>query len=403
MYSIRALGRASRECMGESALFSCKDAVSAADCARMTSHRMKNGPDTTKLYKAAEMRLYDYLLPSQKATGEGLPTVVRDAILDVINYKLKTYRYMMFVGLLVAITDKSLHPRCLQLQSGCEGAYDPRSLCKDIVSPFEKKMLKGRLGGSCDPYVSNPARHPMIEKTNKVKSAADKVVLGKLYDALEFVRTADDAMRKKMFCYAYGLVLKRPPTESSLVEFDVPEDSDVSADKFFDFLEAHTQGVSAVVTLAAYFRTCCIKVKSAVVHPITESGASPKEVGDIDLTLKDGCPVAVEVKDKPYKDVDVQHACEKALKAGVHHVIFAFGPEAEKKRPQDGVLRNYWKEKGVQLAFLSISSELCMAITLADETKRSAFASDIGKALVEMNAPHDVVELFKRTFKKESA
>ena len=389
--------------MGESALFSCRDAVSAADCAWMTSHRMNKGPDTTKLYKAAELRLYDYLLPSQTATGDGLPTLVRDVIFDVINCKRKTYRYMMFVGLLVAVTDKSLHPRCLQLQSGCEGAYDPRSLCKDVVSPFEKKMLKGRLGGSCDPYVSNPARHPMIEKTNKTKSASDKIILGKLYDVLEFVRTAGDAMRKKMFCYAYGLVLKRPPIESSLVEFDVSECSDVSADKFFDFLEAHTQGVSAVVTLAAYFRTCCGKVKSAVVHPITESGASPKEVGDIDLMLKDGCPVAVEVKDKPYKDVDVQHVCEKALKAGVHHVIFAFGPEAEKKRPQDGVLRNYWKEKGVQLAFLSISSELCMAITLSDEAKRCAFANDMGKALVEMNAPHDVIEVFKKTFKKDAA
>ena len=389
--------------MGESALFSCRDAVSAADCAWMTSHRMKNGPDTTKLYEAAELRLYDYLLPSQTATDDGLPTVVRDAIFDVINGKRKTYRYMMFVGLLVAITDKSLHPRCLQLQSGCDGAYDPCSLCKDVVSPFEKTMLKGRLGGSCDPYVSNPARHPMIEKTNKVKSSSDKIILGKLYDVLEFVRTAEDAMRKKMFCYAYGLVLNRPPTESSLVDFDVSVGSDVSADKFFDFLEAHTQGVSAVVTLAAYFRTCCGKVKSAVVHPITESGASPKEVGDIDLMLKDGCPVAVEVKDKPYKDVDVQHVCEKALKAGVHHVIFAFGPEAEKKRPQDGVLRNYWKEKGVQLACLSISSELCMAITLSDETKRCAFANDMGKALVEMNAPHDVIEVFKKTFKKDAA
>ena len=34
---------------------------------------MRNGPDTAKLYKAAELRLYDYLLPSQTATGDGFP------------------------------------------------------------------------------------------------------------------------------------------------------------------------------------------------------------------------------------------------------------------------------------------------------------------------------------------
>ena len=139
MYSYWAFGRATAECMGESALFSCRDAVSAADCAWMASHRMKNGPDTTKLYKAAELRLYDYLLPSQTATDDGLPIVVRDAIFDVINGKRKTYRYMMFVGLLVAITDKSLHPRCLQLQSGCEGAYDPRSLARTLCCRLRRR------------------------------------------------------------------------------------------------------------------------------------------------------------------------------------------------------------------------------------------------------------------------
>lgn len=361
---------------------------------------MSRGPDTAKLYEAAKLRLQDYLLPSASATGEGIPVGVREGILAVINGNRKTYRYMMFVGLLVSVTDRTLHPRCLQLVAGCQGAYDPRSLCKDVVSPFEKIMLKGRLGGSCDPYVSNPARNPMIEKTNKVRGALGKMLLGKLYDVLEFVRTADDVMRKRMFCYAYGLVQRRSPTETSLVDFGAMDETDVSTTRFFDFLEAHTQGVSAVVTLAAYFRIFYGKGTKVVVHPVTESGASSKEVGDIDLTLRNGVVFAVEVKDKRYRDVDVNHACEKALKAGVCRVIFAFGPEAEKSRPHDGVLRNYWSEKGVDLIFMSISSILGTAMAASDEEARRTFANDIGNTLVEMNAPDIVVSLFKKTFTK---
>ena len=82
-------------------------------------------------------------------------------------------------------------------------------------------------------------------------------------------------------------------------------------------------------------------------------------------------------------------------------MVFAFGPDAEKSRPHDGVLRNYWSEKGVDLVFMSISSVLGTAMTVSDEEARRTFANDIGKALVEMNAPDIVVSLFKKTFKKE--
>lgn len=353
------------------------------------------------MYAAAEMRLQDYLLIAKSETGSGLPQDIVKAISTVIEGKRKTYRYMMFVGLLVAATDKKLHPRCLQMESGCEGAYDPRSLCKDIVAPFEKSVLKGRLGGSSDPYVSNPARHPMIEKTNKVKGTYDKGVLGLLYDVLEYARTSDAIIRKKMFCYAYRLVLERPAVESSLIEFEDEFTSEgLKVGDFYDFLESHTQGVSAVVILAACLKRKSTGVEKIDVHPITESGASSKEIGDIDLKMKDGRIVAVEVKDKPYKDSDVNHACEKALKAGVHNVVFAFGPAAEKLRPQDGVLRNYWMEKGVGLTFISIRLELGFALFIAGEKHYGEFVADMGRSLVAMNAPDDVITLFKKTFQR---
>ena len=352
----------------------------------------------SELHTAAEVRLYDFFRASADYSGTEIPPEMRDHIRVVINSIRKTYRYMLFVGLLVAVTDQKLHPRCLQLKAGCEGAFDARSLCKSVVVPFEKKMLKGCLGGSCDPYVSNPARLPMVEKDNDAKGALDRDHLSRMYDVLEYAKASDLGMRKSLFRYAYGCVLKRQPQESSLADFGDLSAAGLGPDPFFDFLEAPTLGASAVATLAAYFRRFYGKDVRVIVHPLTESGSSPKEVGDIDLKFKDGRIYAVEVKDKPYTDVDVNHACEKALSVGVHRVIFAYGAEAEKKRPQDGVLVSAWSEKGVELTFLSIESALSVAMAVSDEMLRQELAQGMAEALGEMNAPGTVVDQFTKIF-----
>ena len=47
-----------------------------------------------------------------------------------------------------------------------------------------------------------------------------------------------------------------------------------------------------------------------------EAGASSKEVGDIDILFSNGVLYAVEVKDKPFSDTDVNHAVGKVRNAG---------------------------------------------------------------------------------------
>ena len=52
---------------------------------------------------------------------------------------------------------------------------------------------------------------------------------------------------------------------------------------------------------------------------------------------------------------------------------------------------------------MSIDASLGVAMAASDAEARTDFANGIAQALVEMNAPHDVIELFKKTFKKEAA
>ena len=363
---------------------------------------MKRETASSRLRAAAQIRIERYFVSALAETGEGLPSEVVDAVGMIVNGGHKTFRYMLLTGLLVSVTDRSLHPRCLQRKANVDGAYDARSLCQKVIVPFEKKMLNGRLGASNEPFANKSARYPMIEKTNDVRSGSDREELNALYDVLEYVRLGDDDSRRKVFCYALSLIGKLPPCISSVTALPPLESAMVDTDSFFDFFEAPTRGVSAVAVLAAYFREFFAKDTVVKVHPSTESGASSHEVGDIDLLFSGGKKFAVEVKDKVYTDVDVNHACEKALAAGVPKVVFAVGSRAERARVSQGALMDAWAEKGVELTFLKIDDLLGVAMAISDHAKRYSMACRLGVVLDEMNAPMDVKELFARTFKKEN-
>ena len=356
---------------------------------------------SSKLHALAKMRIEQSLVSAHAATSEGLPLDVVSGIERILTGSHKTFRYMLFTGLLAAVSDKTLHPRCLQAKAKVDGAYDARSLCQKVVVPFEKKMLQGRLGASNEPFANKSARYPMIEKENDVRSGPDRQTLFCLYDVLEFVKASNELARRSIFEYALSVIMKLPPSKSTLTSLPVTGAGDIGAAAFFDFFESHTKGVSAVATLAAAFRLLYWKPAKIKAHPATESGASSKEVGDIDVELPDGLRIAVEVKDKPYRDVDVDHACEKALKSGVGKVIFAVGASAEKVYVHEGALMDFWAEKGVELSFLRISNLLGTATAIGRPADRRRMAADIGRTLDEMNASGDVKELFSRTFKKE--
>ena len=363
---------------------------------------MKKETPSSKLRAIAQMRIEQHFVSVQTETGEGLPPDVVNGVSSLLCGPHKTFRYMLFTGLLASVSDKSLHPRCLQVNASVAGAYDARSLCQKVVVPFEKKMLNGRLGASNEPFANKSARFAMIEKTNNVRKGADARALNTLYDVLEYVRLADDATRVKVFRWSLAVISRLPPNKSSVAVLSPVEDANLGPDAFFDFFESHTGGVSAVASFAATMRFVYGDKARLEVHPATESGASSKEVGDIDIVFDDGRKFAVEVKDKTYSDVDVNHACEKAVAAGVRKLIFAIGASAERVRVQEGALIDYWAGKGVELSFLKISEPLGVAMAISGAEERRGMASEIGAVLDEMNAPNEVKALFARTFKKET-
>src|SRR5579863_2057347 len=90
-----------------------------------------------------------------------LPTKISEAISRSIDSATKTYRYVLPTQLLAKLVDADLDCRCIQVGSGLKNSFDARSVCHEVIVPFDREN-HGVLGGSAEPYLNNPLRIPAI-------------------------------------------------------------------------------------------------------------------------------------------------------------------------------------------------------------------------------------------------
>jgi hypothetical protein len=82
--------------------------------------------------------------------SDEVPQSIRDAIIRSINSKTKTYRYVLPTQLLAKATDSALDCRTIQANAQMIGAFDARSVCQDVIVPFDR-ATESVLGGSAEP------------------------------------------------------------------------------------------------------------------------------------------------------------------------------------------------------------------------------------------------------------
>ena len=71
-----------------------------------------------------------------------------------------TYQYILLTALVAKLANPQIDMLSLQVDDTSAGAYAPRTLCKDVIYPFQKQLLFNALDGSnSDPLVNKPARY----------------------------------------------------------------------------------------------------------------------------------------------------------------------------------------------------------------------------------------------------
>ena len=280
------------------------------------------------LYKNAQQIL---LSAYNNAIKNTQPTCDHKDLIDfVIGNTHLTYKYILFTALLAKATDESINPLCLQKSSKLRGAYDARTLCHKVVVKFEMETLNRTLGGSNEPFLNKPARFCELSKANPVRCGNDRAILYKLCDNLPLVKTSNDAFKCLVYLLSKLIVLR--DTQTNLIEFTVIDGSK-SPVKLMNYiskaLERSFEGAVLTLIVAGIYHLRFNQPTDFVdVHPTNQSGASRKEVSDLDVFVNGKLISANELKDKVYTETDVRHAANKALEAKCDRLLFILGPRA---------------------------------------------------------------------------
>ena len=291
------------------------------------------------------------------------------SIQDTIDFVMRgksclTYRYIMFTALLAKAVNPSIDILSLQAGDKSNGAYDARSMAKDVVFKFQKAMLGNILDGSnSDPLVNKPGRFPRLSIENPVAGGDPKVALCMLCENLPKVQDARTCVD-----YIVSMLLKQKALRDARRQsFDeAAANAGVFTVRQFmsNLLDQSFGGASLVIVTAAIYSLLFDSDEYSIVsHPVNQSGASKRQFSDLDL-LRNGKPaMGTELKDKPFTAADVDHAAETAYHSGASSLLFVAGRQSTfASQPPTYFIdaRKKYAEKGMYVGVTSIDSLIDM-------------------------------------------
>lgn len=274
-----------------------------------------------------------------------------------------TYRYIMYTALLAKAVDPSIDILSLQAKDKSEGAYDARSLAKDVVFTFQKTMLGNTLdGANSDPLVNKPGRFERLSKDNPAAGGDPKVALELLCEHLPRVKTEEQARRCVDYIVTMLLEKKAARDAQKNAVVEAAKDMKVfNVQRFMSkLLDQGFGGAALVIVATAIFNLLFEGEEYTIVpHPVNQSGSSKRQFSDLDL-FRDGKPfMGTELKDKPFSSSDVEHAAETASKAGASSLLFIAGRQssfASQPPTYFTEARMKYAEKGMYVGVTSIDS-----------------------------------------------
>jgi hypothetical protein len=148
-------------------------------------------------------------------------------------------------------------------------------------------------------------------------------------DGLPTIKTADDAYAGLV--YAFQKLLKVKAEKESLTSFEISA-LDGNAAKLYGFvnslLNENYEGEVLTLVIAGLYELYMGGIYEEYVvevHPVNQSGASSKEVSDLDIYESGSLFISNELKDKPFTDHDLHHAADKVVLAGKTQMHFIVG------------------------------------------------------------------------------
>jgi hypothetical protein len=158
--------------------------------------------------------------------------------------------------------------------------------------------------------------------------------------------------------------------------------------------------VAAIVTgaiLSGYFDQ--FEDFEVIVHPVNQSGASSKEVADIDIKQGGKIFVAVEIKDKQFSEQDVDHAAFKASQYGLTSITFVIGESGQCIGSSlDQVAKAVLTTRRVNVVFIELVSFVRAIIGLCPKLSFATFFEKLEYYAISARVKDEVFAHMERVF-----
>jgi len=333
---------------------------------------------------------------------------IGESIKDILSGTHKTYKYLLVNALLAKSVSQKVDPFSLQAGDDSKGAYDARSLCHQVLVPFERKFYTGSLGGSNEPFLNKPARFKRLAYDNAVRPGNDKNTLGKLIRLLELIKTKEQAFKYLATSIAVmAEIYQKIEPKYHLEKLPIGKEGNVQT--ILDYVSElcnKTFGGETCVLVVATIEAYHWKGKGQVrAHKVNESGSSSKEIGDIDIFDKNGTVLSsIEVKDKQFSKEDVDHAIRKFATVGVERSMFIYGKNAQFNRSEVFQVAARYGRAGYFCGIVPIMDYAKMRIThIMHDTTITEFIDKILYYAKSINANNDTIEWVKNCTKQMTA
>lgn len=311
--------------------------------------------------------------------------LIRNKIKQVLIDSNKTYRYILVNAALSKATNPNIHYCALQAGSSLNGAYDARSVAHDALVPWEKGHGE-RLGGSPEPFVNNPVRHPEVDTSNRAQSSNKQE---RLYNLLQRMQEQVENSELDPINVLRQTLQAVSELEPKTVDFESPSDApyDVIEAKIKDYLQNSGNGerLPAVVAgiMQSYYEHTGDGDWEVDCEHANVSDEFSKAAGDVEIFYDGELHKAMEVKDKPATQSSVQHAIEKGRKNELGEYLYVLG--AGFKSGEESAARKEAEDAPIESIFVT-PDELINTLKLVDDVERVFFLEAVGEFLNDMRA-----------------
>jgi hypothetical protein len=311
--------------------------------------------------------------------------IIKQKISEVLEGPQLTYRYILMTSILGKAVNPDVHSRSMQSGSNLDGSFNARSLAHKVVVPWEKENGE-RLGGSNEPYLNKPARHPEWSLDVPARSTSARERLYNLLQRLEEKTNSGeidpmDVLRQALQTF-YEL-------EPKLIEFESPDDAPyhIIEGAIIEYLTESGGGERLAAVMAACFQAKYDYAGNGEWDVKADNANVPDsfsdEAGDVELYRNGHLKKAAEVKDKPTTRSDIQHVVTKAQQHELDEYLYIVGADfdlgAEEAAREEA-------ENAPVSIHLVYPDEILALLKLVDDEQRVNFIDYVGEYLNDMRA-----------------